>query len=185
MPRRDWAVLAAARAEHARFSSDSVTGLPEPARRWLTRAVDRETPLWRSVELRMRGQIRLGAWRRFTAREVLSPPDGFIWSATARVMGMPVSGFDRHSSGAGQMRWRLLGVVPVMSASGPDVTRSAAGRLAGEATLWLPTAFGTAGWADGPDPDTAVATWRIGEEDESVQIRVDAAGRLEEIVTHR
>lgn len=185
IPRQDWAALAGTQAEHVRFGPDVVAGLPEPARRWLTRAVHSGTPLWRSVQLRMRGQIRLGTWRRFTAREVLSPPNGFIWSATARVIGIPVVGFDRRSSGNGQMRWRLLGLVPVMSASGADITRSAAGRLAGEATLWLPTAFRTAAWTDGPEPDTAVATWRIGDEDESVRIRVDAAGRLEEIVSDR
>jgi hypothetical protein len=38
---------------------------------------------------------------------------------------------------------------PVMRASGLDVTRSTAGRLAGEAVLWLPTAYGSATWASG------------------------------------
>lgn len=37
--RRDWAGLAAAQAEHARFGPDLVAGLPEPVRRWLTGAV--------------------------------------------------------------------------------------------------------------------------------------------------
>ncbi|MQY02098.1 DUF6920 family protein [Actinomadura macrotermitis] len=32
-------------------------------------------------------------------------------------------------------RWRLLGAVPVMSGDGPDIARSAAGRLAGEPAL--------------------------------------------------
>ena len=33
----------------------------------------------------MRGQIKLGRWRSFTARQVLTPPDGYIWAATAVV----------------------------------------------------------------------------------------------------
>jgi hypothetical protein len=41
------------------------------------------------------------------------------------------------------MRWRLLGLIPVITAAGPDVTRSARGRLAGEIAL-LPTAFDSA-----------------------------------------
>jgi hypothetical protein len=36
------------------------------------------------------------------------------------------------------MRWRLLGLVPTMSASGADIDRSALGRLAAE-SVWLPS----------------------------------------------
>lgn len=133
----------------------------------------------------MHGEIKLGAWRPFTARQVLTPPRGFIWAASARVAGLPVSGFDRYSSGSGQMRWRLLGLIPVMSAAGPDVTRSAAGRLAGEGTVWLPTAFRAATWTSGPDEDSAVATWRIGDDEEAVQLHVDSDGGLREVVLQR
>jgi hypothetical protein len=162
-----------------------VAGLPEPARRRLTHALAPGTPLWPSVQLRMRGQIRIGAWRSFTASQVLAPPHGFIWAATARVAGLPVTGFDRYGSGAGQMRWRLLGLMPVVSGAGPDVTRSAAGRLAGEGVCWLPTAFGAARWSEGLEPDTAVATWRIGDADESVHLRVDPDGALREVRLRR
>ena len=62
-----------------------------------------------------------------------------IWGATVRMYGLPVRGSDRFLDGEGAMRWKLLGV-PVMTASGPDVTRSAAGRLAAEA-VWLPSVF--------------------------------------------
>jgi hypothetical protein len=177
--RRDWAALEHGPATHERFGSDSVAGLPEPARRWTTHAIAPGTPLWSSVLLTMRGQIRLGAWRRFTAREVLAPSRGFIWAATARVAGLPVTGYDRYSSGVGQMRWSLFGL-PVMRASGVEVTRGTAGRLAGEAVLWLPTAYAAATWTDGPDPDTAVAAWRIGDLDDAVHLRVGSTGRLEE-----
>jgi hypothetical protein len=151
----------------------------------LTHAIALGTPLWSSVVLTMRGQIRLGSWRRFTAREVLAPTRGFIWAAIARVAGLPLTGFDRHSSGVGQMRWSLFGLLPVMRASGVDVTRSTAGRLAGEAVLWLPTSYAAATWASGPDPDTAVATWRIGDQDDAVHLRVDSMGRLEEFRLQR
>ena len=176
--RNDWADLAAGVARQEHLRAETLVAMPEAARRWLTRAITPGTLLWSAVVLTMHGQIRLGSWLRFTAREVLSPPRGFIWSATARVAGLPVSGFDRHSSGAGQMRWSLLGVLPVMRASGTDVTRSAAGRLAGEALLWLPTAFSSATWSDGADPDTATVTWRVGDQDETVHLRVDPSGRL-------
>jgi hypothetical protein len=161
-----------------------VAELPEPARRWLTHAIAPGTPLWGSVILTMRGQIRLGAWRPFTARQVLSPPHGFVWAATARLFGLPVSGFDRYGSGSGQMDWRLAGVLPVMTASGPDVTRSAAGRLAGEMAL-VPTAFRGATWTPGSDGDRAVVTWRIDDQEESAEVQVGADGRLVGVVMQR
>ena len=182
---RDWTALAGRAAGGDRFTADAAADLPEPARCWLSRAVAPDTPMWRAVVLQMHGRIRLGSWRRFTAREVLSPPEGFIWSATARIIGLPVTGFDRYSSGTGQMRWRLLGVVPAVSASGLDVTRSAAGRLAAEALLWLPTTFGAATWTAGSDPDIAVATWRIGNSEEAVRLRVGPDGRLAEVRMQR
>ncbi|SNS38087.1 hypothetical protein SAMN06893096_103462 [Geodermatophilus pulveris] len=175
--RREWDVLGRATEAPEAFDRSMLADVPEPARRWLTRAVAPGTPLWQSVELSMRGHIRIGAWRPFTARQVLAPPRGFVWAATARILGVPVVGFDRLSSGSGQMRWRLGGLVPVMSATGPDVTRSAAGRLAGEMVL-VPTAFRAATWTPGPDDDRVVVTWRIDGEDESAELHVGQDGQL-------
>jgi hypothetical protein len=170
-------------SEPALFRPDLVTGLPEPARRWLTHAIRPATPLARSVELQMHGHIRLGTWRSFTATQVLAPPDGFIWAATARVLGLPVSGYDRFSSGTGQMRWRLLGLIPVLTADGPDVTASAAGRLASEGVL-LPTSFGAATWT-AAGPHHVTASWRIGPHQERVDLHVGERGQLRQVLIQR
>ncbi|WP_448615769.1 DUF6544 family protein [Modestobacter sp. URMC 112] len=182
--RREWDLLCGRTDGPRAFDPSMVAGLPEPARRWLTHAIAPGTPLWQSVELSMRGQIRLGTWRPFTARQVLAPPRGFIWAATAHVLGIPVIGFDRLSAGSGQMRWRLGGLVPVVSATGPDVTRSAAGRLAGETAL-VPTTFPAATWTPGSDDDRAVVTWRIDGEDESAELHVGPDGRLLGVLMQR
>ena len=81
------------------------------------------------------------------------PSAGYIWAARCNLWGLPVTGYDRLTAGTGEMRWRLAGMIPVMSGSGRDVTRSAWGRLASEGVL-LPTTFGQATWAEG---DGAVA----------------------------
>jgi len=60
------------------FDPAATMGLPEPALRWLSHAIAPGTPLWRSVELTMHGRIKLGRWRPFTARQVLTLPDGYI-----------------------------------------------------------------------------------------------------------
>jgi hypothetical protein len=166
------------------FNPAATTGLPEPARRWLNHAIAPGTPLWSRVELTMHGQIKLGRWRPFTARQVLALPDGYIWSARTRLAGLPVTGYDRLGSGAGEMRWRLLRLIPVLNESGSDVTRSACGRLAGEIVL-LPTAFRHASWSQGDHANTAVATWRFDDDTEAAELRVTRSGRLAEVRVNR
>jgi hypothetical protein len=182
--RQDWHDLAEPAVRPAAFDPAMLTDLPEPARRWLGHAIAPGTPMWRSAELTMHGQIRLGRWRSFTARQILSPPDGYIWAAAARVAGLPVTGFDRLSAGTGQMSWRLLGLFPVMTASGPDVARSASGRLVGELAL-LPTAFPAASWLRGHRPGTATATLQLGPHTETAELTVCDDGRLLEVRVER
>ena len=112
-----------------------VVELPEPARRYLTHVIAAGTPLWQSVQVSMTGRIKLGGWRPFTARQVVAGSRGYIWAASARLFGVPVFGYDRLSAGTAEMRWRLSDLLPVVSAHGPDVARSAAGRLASEIVL--------------------------------------------------
>jgi hypothetical protein len=163
-----------------------LAGLPEPVARWLRHAVAEGTPIASTVALRMHGEIRIGRWAPFTAEQRMSVPDGFLWAARARVMGLPVTGFDRWTHGAGEMRWRLLGAVPVMSAVGEDVTRSAAGRHAAELFVALPTAAlsSAVSWR-AADADSAVALVRVGGTTHEVTLRVGPGGALTELVLQR
>lgn len=180
----DWVALAGAISESPPpFTVELVNWLPEPVRRMLIHAVDPGTPMWRSARLRMEGEIRLGSWRYFAAEQVITPEAGFIWSATTKVLGLPVSGFDKFSNGTGEMRWRFFGVIPLVTALGEDITRSAAGRLAAE-SVFVPTMLVRAAWVS-TAADTAIATWRIGGQDEQVQLSVDTAGALREVTMLR
>ena len=120
------------------FSLEPLSGLPEPARRYLGHAIARGTKLASAVRLRMHGTIRLKGWLPFTAEQVIDWSRGMIWSAAVRMYGLPIRGSDRFLEGQGALRWKLLGLLPVMTASGPDIDRSAAGRLAAE-SVWLPS----------------------------------------------
>lgn len=181
-----WAALGLPTRAPVPFSADATAGLPEPVRRWLASAVADGTPLARAVELHMHGEIFLGRWSPFTAVQRLSVDGGFVWAATARLLGLPVRGFDRWTSGTGEMRWRLFGAVPMASATGADVTRSAAGRHAGELLAALPTA------ALAPevrwrllDDDRAVATVEVGDGRHEVTVTVGADGALTELAMQR
>jgi hypothetical protein len=164
--RRDWDALGRPTPDPPPFDREALSELPGPVRRWLTHAIAPGTPLRTAVELEMHGELRLGSWRPFTATQRMTP-DGFVWAATARIAGLPVVGFDRLTRGSGAMRWRLLGAIPVMSATGGDVTRSAPGRLAGELLLVVPTGAPALAWASSDD---AHATAAVGEHDVTLTI---------------
>lgn len=184
--RADWTALGRPTGTSARFEAHAVAGLPEPVRRWLTHAVAEGTPLARAVQLRMHGEIFLGRWAAFTAVERLSVTGGFIWTATARPFRLPVHGFDRWTHGSAEMRWRLFGLVPMASADGEDVTRSAAGRHAGELLVALPTAALSpeVQWHS-LDTHRAVASVHVGEARHEVTVTVGADGALTDIGMRR
>ena len=171
------------------FHPSMTDGLPAPARRYLRRTFARGAPLHRSVRLSMQGSIRLrpdGAALPMEAEQVVAPPHGFVWKAVAGTWRMWFRGFDRYGQGEGAMRWWLYGVLPVVSASGPDITRSAAGRLGGEAVfvpaLLLPT--NGASW-EAVDEETARVTLPVGGEPVSSTLTVAGDGRLRSVTLRR
>jgi hypothetical protein len=182
----DWRTLAAGAGAPDVFAAGMAGELPEPVRRWLIHAIAEGTPLADAVELRMHGEIFLGRWSPFTAVQRLSLTGGFVWAATARLLGLPIRGFDRWTRGSGEMRWRLFGVLPMASAAGPDVTRSAAGRHAGELLVALPTAALSPEVRWRPlDDDRAVATVDAGGTPHEVTVTVGPDGALTELGMRR
>lgn len=122
------------------FRPEQFTHLPDLGQRYLLHAITPGTKLARAVRLRMHGQIKLKQWQPFQAEEVISLEQGMIWQATAWLKGFPLKGWDRVIDGEGAMQWKLLGLIPVLTASGTDITRSAIGRMQGEC-IWLPSIF--------------------------------------------
>jgi hypothetical protein len=86
----------------------------------------------------MHGEIKLKRWYPFSAEQVICWSRGFIWQAVVRMGALAIRGSDRFVDGQGAMRWKLFGLVPLVTASGPDITRSAAGRVNMEGA-WLPS----------------------------------------------
>jgi hypothetical protein len=108
------------------FDGEEIAGLPEPVQRHLTAAIRSGSALTTAVALKMRGRIKVGRWLPFRARQVLSPHEGFLW--TARAAGL-IAGSDRYLDGVGAMQWKVAGLITVAYGEGRDVSRSAAGRV--------------------------------------------------------
>ena len=123
------------------FNPDKLSHLPAAAKRYLEHTIAPGTKIASAVRLKMHGEIKLKQWIPFTAEQVICWEHGLIWSATAWMNGfLPIVGSDRIIDGIGAMQWKLLGLFPVMTASGADITRSSVGRLQSE-SLCLPSVF--------------------------------------------
>ncbi|MEQ1569515.1 MAG: DUF6544 family protein [Myxococcota bacterium] len=162
-----------------RFDPTALHQLPAGARRYLEHALAPGAPLATAVRLSMTGTIKLnGAWHPFEAEQVLRWDRGFLWAARAWLNHLPVTGFDRLLDGDGEMRWRLFGLVPVMSAGGEQIARAAAGRLHCEA-MWMPAALlgSDVGWSE-VDAGHPHARIHAHGEDSELVLELDDAGAV-------
>lgn len=176
-------------ALRAVFGPTCIDGLPSAARRHLSHAITPGTRLATCVRLSMHGHMRLkrnGSLLPMRAVELLAPPQGFIWRARVGRFPLIFNGFDLYYGGRGEMNWRLLGLVPVVTLANGDIARAAAGRLAGEA-IFLPSVLlphmGTS-WLH-IDDDRASFAMNIGGEVVQTTITVDSEGRLTRAILSR
>lgn len=129
----------------------------------------------------MHGDIKIGKWRPFSAQQIVGSTEN-LWAAKASRFPMKVQGFDRYSASTGQMSWRLFGLIPVVTATGDDVTRSAAGRLASEVIGLTPAgALGPNVIWHAIDDHRAIATVTIDQLAHEVTITVAGSGALRSV----
>ncbi len=183
------ASLAAPRSERDHvFDPSSLDGLPDPARRMLGRAIPAGAPLATAIELTMSGAIRLGPrWFPFTADQILRAGVGFVWRSTTGGRFVRFTGADVLGPDGAEVAFRFHGRVPVVRASGPDVDRSARGRLAAETVAWVPQALTPqlgARWA-ALDDQRAIVTIDADGQATDVEVTVDDEGRLRALTLQR
>ena len=167
------------------FDPSDVGHLPPPAQRYLTHAIAPDTPLASAVRLRMHGAIKLKRWHPFKAEQVIVRDRGMIWRARVKLAGATIRGFDRFLDGTGAIQWTLCGLLPVVRASGPDVTRSSAGRFAAE-SVWLPSLFCTdkVSWRDDDHDGVAHANLNVDAHDENLALTLNG-GSLQSVALPR
>jgi hypothetical protein len=146
-------------------------------------AIEPGTAFATAARLRMRGHIKLNRWLPFRATQVIAPGVGFVWRA--RVAGL-IRGYDRAIDSRSDMHWKLGGLITVAEGSGADVTRSAAGREAGEA-MWLPTALLPRFGLEWSATDDCHAVARIPTVSEAIDVRyeIDSLGHVRSVALPR
>lgn len=120
-------------------------GLPEPVRNYFLRALEPGQPLVQGVKMRHSGRFRMGEskWVRFTSEQHVNPmAPGFIWNARIRMFpGMDIHVCDAFVRGAGILKARLLGAIPVMEEPpSPELDQGELLRFVAE-SVWYPTAI--------------------------------------------
>jgi hypothetical protein len=168
------------------FHPESLSGLPPAARLYLEHAIAPGATLASAVKLWMHGEIKLGQkWHHFKGEEVICWHRGMIWRATTWMQGLPIWGADRVVDGVSDVQWKILGLFPVMQASGPDVTRSGAGRMQGE-SVWLPAVLCNPdiAWEEIDETQVQANFTALGEPAELV-LTIDDIGRLAQVKFRR
>lgn len=176
-----WVTLAAEANEPPVFDPATLRGLPSPARRLLARSLPAGVRLSTTVELDMEGQIRLGGrWHDFTADQIVRAGVGFVWAPVVGGRFLRFVGADALGPDGAHIEFRLHGLIPIVRGSGPDVRRSALGRLAAETVAWLPQALAPqsgARWV-GVDDERAIVTVSAAGADVDVEVAVDDDGQI-------
>lgn len=120
------------------FEAADLTGLPDPARRLISQALPEGVPLSGTALIDMEGEIKLKQWVPFKARQVFRAWSGFVWEANVGKAPVSFSGGDFYRNDDAALDFRLWGIFPVARGTGPDIARSARGRLAIEMVAWVP-----------------------------------------------
>nr|WP_245599956.1 DUF6544 family protein [Embleya scabrispora] len=113
------------------------------------------------------------------SRQTLTPPTAFRWDARVRgPAGIRINGFDRLDANGGTTHWRLFGVLPFVGASLTDITRSTAGRLAGEYVMMPAFALRPEVRWQAVDDTRAVAHVVVAGHPHEVTVTVSPSGAL-------
>ncbi|WP_284342016.1 DUF6544 family protein [Devosia nitrariae] len=181
---RAWADFVAPEKAAGPFDPEMLVNLPEPARRYLTYSILRGTPLKMSVQLHMKGTFALGdrkSHRVMTmeARQMLSPPRGFVWIPEMGSGMVRIWGSDGYAGDKAWTRFWVWGLIPVarLSSTG-DLALSAAGRSIMEA-IWAPASLlpqNGARWAAVGD-DAARVTFEVEGEPLTLSLTLSEEGR--------
>lgn len=171
------------------FNPSLVADLPAPARRFFSAAIEQGTPIGSVAEVSMHGEISLGtkenhSYLPMQACQLLAPPFGFYWHATAGRWPMSFAGSDGYLAGHSWTRFWLANLIPVARiGNNPDHALSSFGRLMADSIIWVPGAFlpsSTVAWTP-IDEDTVRVSVQDNSMSQEFELTVDKAGRLVKI----
>lgn len=127
------------------IEASNLEGLPEPVKRFMEYSQLIGTPFIHKVKIKQTGLFKMAPdkpWAPFTAEQEYDISSAsFIWKVNMKMAPLiRITGSDRLENGAGNMRIKLLGFIPLVNAKGPEMDQGAMTRYLSE-TIWFPQAF--------------------------------------------
>jgi Family of unknown function (DUF6544) len=180
---RDVAAGLARPTPSAPVTAGDLARLPDPVRIYLQRAGVVGRPRVWSVYVRMHGRIRSGpadGWMPLVAEQYdfFDEPSRFFY-LNASMYALPVQGYHRYAGTEATMRIKAAALVPVVDASGPEMTRGETVTLFNDMCLFAPATLIDPGIGWEPvDARTARATFRNAGYTIHAELTFNAAGEL-------
>jgi hypothetical protein len=180
----------AEQAQPDRITADQVLSLPEPMQRYLRYAQVLDKASLRTVRLTQHGVMRTQPeqkWLPFVAHQYFTTaPPAFLWHCMMRpVPFVWVSATDRFSRSRGDMRIKLLSIIPMGDARGPEMDQSELQRYLAE-MIWFPTAWLSSAieW-QAIDAHSVKATMRASGITAGVVLHVNEQGQVTHVTADR
>jgi len=171
-----------------RLTEADLVPLPEPIRRYLRATGSVGRPLPRAVRTTWRGRIRGGPeepWMPFTAEQynVVDPAARFFLM-DARRTGLPVDVLHAFAGDSATMRVRLLSLLPMVDAAGPEMDQGESVTLFNDLALLAPaTLAGSQVRWEPLDERSARGTYVGGAVPVQAVLHVNEAGELVDFVS--
>jgi len=171
-------------------TEEDIKGLPEPVQRYLRYSQIIGKEIIGTVRLKQKGFMRMREgqkWMPLEAEEYYTTdPPGFIWYGSIEFAPfLSVKARDMLSEGKGAMLVKLLGLIGIADASGPEMNQASLLRYLSE-TIWFPTAFlsGYIQW-EPIDTNSAKATISVDGLTASAGFYFNESGELENFIAER
>jgi len=139
------AALAPASSPEPALTEADIASLPLPVRRYIEKTGALGQPRVRNFHLTFEGRIRGGpekAWMIFTGEQYNTyGPSARYFLMDAAMYGVPVTAFHRFVGTSATMRVKAASIVPIVDASGPEMTRAETVTLFNDICVFAPGAL--------------------------------------------
>ena len=171
-------------------AEEDIKGLPEPVQRYLkySQIIGKEKV--RTVRLKQKGFLRMGEgqkWMPFEAEQYhTTDSPAFIWHATVKPFPLlSIKARDMFYEGKGNMLIKLLSLINIADASGPEMDQGTLVRYLNE-IMWFPTAYlnDYIQW-ESVDSDSAKATISVNGLTASAVFYFNENGGLKNFIAER
>jgi hypothetical protein len=122
------------------FTYDQLVDLPEPVQRYFKYSLQENQPYISYVQLKHGGQFRISPdqdWMSINGQEYFTTENpGFVWIGKVPLF----SATDLFINGQGNLKVKLLSILPIVNAKGMEIDQGEMLRWLGESP-WYPTAL--------------------------------------------